>query len=85
MSNGIFDPELTGWPDRIWFSANENSKVICKDYKVFEDLRNEHVPVVGNYLVEIENVDSDSKARVVAELLEKEQIGESKSEASMEG
>ena len=29
-SNGSFDPEVSGWPDRIWYSTN--NKIICSQY-----------------------------------------------------
>ena len=52
--NGHFDPDHSGWPDRIWYSAN--SKIQCENYSTVEDLRHSHVPVVGRYKVEVKRV-----------------------------
>lgn len=37
---------------------------------MIEELRNEHVPVVGMYSVDIERIDRQLKDRICAEILE---------------
>ena len=50
-----FDPEISGWPDRIWYSTE--NKIICSKYGIIEELRDEHVPVFASYQVEVDAVD----------------------------
>lgn len=33
-SKGLFDSEVSGWPDRIWFSTDK--KMICSKYGIVE-------------------------------------------------
>lgn len=58
-SKSGFDPEVSGWPDRIWFSTDK--KMICSKYGVIEDMRDEHVPVFGNFQVEVDKINEDVK------------------------
>jgi len=32
--NGQLDPEVSGWPDRIWYSSDSSIK--CTNYDLFE-------------------------------------------------
>ena len=52
--NGGFDPDQSGWPDRIWFSGL--SPITCQEYDVVSELRQEHVPVFGRYELQIKKI-----------------------------
>lgn len=36
-NKGTFDLDVTGWPDRIWYSTD--LKIICSSYGTVEELR----------------------------------------------
>jgi hypothetical protein len=61
-ANGGFDLDCSGWPDRIWYSSE--NKINCTRYSVIEEMRGEHVPVIGTFLVEVEKVNSETKERI---------------------
>lgn len=42
-----FDEEVSGWVDRIWYSSEIG--ITAKHYGVVEELRDEHVAVVGSF------------------------------------
>lgn len=37
-SKNCFDNDVSGWPDRIWYSTE--NKIICSSYGVVEEMRN---------------------------------------------
>lgn len=57
FAGGSFDPDHSGWTDRIWFSSE--GKITCQLYDVIKDLRQDHVPVVGKYVVEVKKIDEE--------------------------
>jgi hypothetical protein len=68
-SNGGFEAEVSGWPDRIWYSTN--NKIICSKYGVMEEMRDNHVPVIGWFQVEVDEIDEEKKSAVMEELVRK--------------
>jgi hypothetical protein len=52
FNGSTFDGEVSGWPDRIWYSSN--NKIICSQYGPLEELRQSHVPMTGSYQLEID-------------------------------
>jgi hypothetical protein len=51
---GSLDPDHSGWTDRIWFSSE--GKIKCDLYDVMKDLRQEHLPVIGRFVVDVKRI-----------------------------
>ena len=72
-ANNVFDPEVSGWVDRIWFSG-VNSSIKCESYGIVDELRHEHVPVVGRYCVSIKKVNEEMQEKVGKSILSSESV-----------
>ncbi len=64
-----FDPEVSGWPDRIWYSTER--KIVCSKYGIIDDMRDEHVPVFANFQVEVERINEDAQQNISEEVFER--------------
>ena len=68
-TNGTFDPDYSGWVDRIWYSSD--SQIDCLQYNSIDQLRHSHVPVFGRFKVEVKKVNEEIQEKIKASILEK--------------
>lgn len=67
------DPDHSGWTDRIWYSSE--GKIKCELYNVLQDFRQEHLPVVGKYVVEVKRINEEAQEKIGEEIMKEEEGG----------